>query len=80
MRAHPVGPQIQHLLLEHVLHLPARAIEFFVEPGRREARSIFVAFETLGRQVGHDETRVGACAVTSALPITRRARLQLWTV
>src|SRR2546426_5985943 len=60
MRTESVGPQIQRLLLEHVFHLSARAVELFVESLGREAPAVFVSLESLGRQVGHHKTRVVA--------------------
>ena len=58
VRAHFVGFQLRHLLLEHVSHLPARAIKLLEEPDRREARAIRVAFKAFGRQIRHEEARV----------------------
>src|SRR2546422_10539950 len=58
MAAHPVGLQVQHLLLEQVFHLSARTVKFLVEPRRAEPSAIRLAFEALGRQVGHDKTGI----------------------
>ncbi len=56
--AHPVGFQIQDLLLEHIFHLPARAIQFLVEPSGFEAGLVRIVSEPGGRQIGHDEPRI----------------------
>src|ERR1035437_4913896 len=58
MGAHPVGPQVEHLLLEQVFHVPARTVELFVKPRRLEAPAIGVAFKSFGRQIGHYKARI----------------------
>lgn len=58
MRAQPVGLQVQRLLCEGVLHLPACTAEFFVQPGRRKPRPDGVAPKPARRQVGYDKARV----------------------
>src|ERR1017187_7572260 len=56
--AHPVGAQVQHLLLEQVLHLAPGAVELFIKPGRAETRLRLRllrrgVLEPFGPQTGH---------------------------
>src|SRR5271169_556822 len=59
MRAHPVGLQIQHLLLELVLHVPTRTGKLLIQARRTKALPVF-APKPLPRQVGHDEPGIVA--------------------
>ena len=59
MRAHPVGLQIQHLLLELVLHVPSRTVKPLIQARRTKALPVF-APKPLPRQVGHDEPGIVA--------------------
>src|ERR1035438_1955640 len=61
MRAHPVGPQIQHLLLELVLHVPTRTVKLLIQLRRPKALPVF-APKPLPRQVGHDEPGIVSAA------------------
>src|SRR5437667_8021801 len=58
MSAHPMGLQVQHLLLEHVFHLSTRTIKLLVEPAGIEPLAISVLLETARREVRHHKPRV----------------------
>src|SRR6266446_3565235 len=58
MSAHPIGLQVQHLLLEHVFHLSTRTIKLLVEPAGIEPLAISVLLETARREVRHHKPRV----------------------
>src|SRR6516162_481030 len=60
MTAHPVSFQVEHLLLEHVLHVAASAVKFLIQPTRCEASRVLFIGETIGGEVGYDESWVVA--------------------
>ena len=58
MRAQPVRPQVQHLLLELVLHVTPRAVQLLIQSLGHKTLPVLFAWEPLGGQVSHHETRI----------------------
>ena len=62
MSAHPIGVQIQYLLLEDVLTFSPGAVNYFVEIGRSESIDLLVICKALQGQSGYDKTRIVSLA------------------
>src|SRR6516162_11382083 len=59
MAAGAIGFQVQILLLDLVFHVTARTIKVFITLLGAEAISrLLLVLKALGRQVGHDKTRI----------------------
>jgi hypothetical protein len=54
-----IGFQVQILLLDLVFHITARTVKVFITLlGAEAINALLLVLKALGRQVGHDRTRI----------------------